>query len=255
MNKPLSRSDVVRTLYEDEIFPINRRVVGPNLYRINQTWVETPEGYAWSPDVQPVRNQPHQPILRLPETSLGEGMWAEVRVPYVDLTLANPPARAPWLVNRLATGLPPRFFYSQIAWIDQVEIDENDQVLYRVNERYGYGDLFWAPAEAFRPLTPEEMTPLSPDVEEKRILVNINRQTMSCFEGNTEVYFARVSTGALYNIQGERVDEWGTPPGQHRISNRLLYGSGVQVGSGVAGQRDVIFCCTASCSSVHNVCR
>ncbi len=220
--RPDADSAVVRTLYEDEIFPVIRRVVGTNLYRVNQTWVETPEGYAWSPDVQPVFNQPNQPVRRLPETSLGEGMWAEVSVPYVDLTLANPPARAPWLINRLETGLPPRFFYSQIVWVDQVMIDDNDQVFYRLNEKYGYGDIFWAPAEGLRPITPEEMTPLSPEVEDKRIVVDIDRQTMSCYEGNTEVYFARVSTGALYNIRGERVDEWGTPPGQHRIWRKAV---------------------------------
>lgn len=92
----------------------------------------------------------------------------------MDLALANPPACAPWLVNRLASGLPLRFFFSQIAWIDQVQVDEKDQVLYRVNKKYGYGNLFWSAAEAFRPITPEEMTPLSPDAVDKRIVVDIS---------------------------------------------------------------------------------
>lgn len=55
-------------------------------------------------------------------------MWAEVSVPYVNLILANPPARAPWLKNRLDTGLPPRFYFSQIAWVDQIRQDDNGQI-------------------------------------------------------------------------------------------------------------------------------
>ena len=122
----------------------------------------------------------------------------------------------------METGVPARFFYSQIVWVDQIEIDDNDQTWYRLNERFGYGDLFWAPAEAFRPIAPEEIAPISPEVEDKHIRVDIDRQTMSCYEGNTEVYFARASTGALFNSAGQRVDEWGTPPGQHRIWRKAV---------------------------------
>ncbi len=55
------------------------------------------------------------PTAELPQTSLGAGMWMEVSVPYVDLILSNPTARAPWFKNRIESGLPARFFYSQIA--------------------------------------------------------------------------------------------------------------------------------------------
>lgn len=214
---PDEASENIGVLYEDAIVPWLRETIGPRPYRYNQRWVETPDGYLWSPQVQPIRNQPNKPLNSLPTTSLGTGMWVEVSVPYVDLVLDNPPARAPWLRNRQATGLPPRFFYSQIAWVDQIKTDVDGQVWYRVKEQYGYGDAFWAVAEAFRPMTVEEVAPISPNVEDKRVLVDISAQTMSCYEGNTEVYFARVSTGALYDYQGNRVDAWGTPLGRHRI--------------------------------------
>ena len=220
--QPALDSSTTGALFEDALVPWIRQVVGPHPFRTNQRWVETPEGFLWAGHVQPVWNRPHPPLHELPETSLGQGMWAEVTVPYVDLQLVNPPARAPWLVNRLAAGLPPRFVYSQIVWLDQVRTDELGQVWYRLNERYGYGDLFWAPAEAFRPLAAEEMSPISPDVEDKSIRVNVAYQTMSCFEGANEVYHARVSTGALYNSRGERVKSWGTPMGNHRIWRKTI---------------------------------
>ncbi len=220
--RPDQDSPTIRLLFEDEILPVWRQVVGAQPYRTNQTWVETDGGYAWSPGLQPVRNQPNTPVRSLGTTNLEEGLWAEVSVPFVPLELINPPARAPWLVNRQASGLPPRFFYKQIVWVDQIKVDEEGKTWYRLNERFGYGDLFWAEAEAFRPLSLEEMSPISPDVETKRIVVNISRQTISCFEGPTEVYYARVSTGALYNYLGERVDVWETPAGIHRIWRKSI---------------------------------
>ena len=221
--RPHADSPTIRPLYEDEIVVVLRRLVGYQPYRFNQIWIETPDGYLWSPAVQPVRNSPNPPVRTLPETGLGPGMWAEVTVPTVDLVLDNPPVRAPWLNYRVSTlGLPPRFFYSQIVWVDRIREDETGQIWYRLNERFGSGDIFWAPAEAFHPLTPDEMSPLRPDVKEKHIEVNIAYQTMACFEGQEEVYFARVSTGALYNASGERVNAWETPIGEHRIWRKTV---------------------------------
>ena len=220
--RPDYNSQTVSALFEDAVVPWLSEAIGPRPYRDNQRWVETPEGYIWSPEVQPVLNQINTPVEELPQTSLGPGMWVEVSVPYVDLIQANPPARAPWLKNRLESGLSPRWVYSQIAWVDQIKKDDDGQVWYRLNERYGYGDMFWAVADAFRPMTPDELSPISPDVEDKRVVVDITSQTMGCYEGNTEVYFARVSTGAMYNINGERVDEWGTPLGKFRIWRKAV---------------------------------
>ena len=95
-------------------------------------------------------------------------MWAEVTVPYVDLILDNPPARAPWLQYVASINLPARFYYSQIVWADQIRVDESGQVWYRLNEKYGSGDIFWGQAEAFRPLTAEEISPINPDAPDKR---------------------------------------------------------------------------------------
>jgi lipoprotein-anchoring transpeptidase ErfK/SrfK len=222
MARPDADSQVVGTLYEDAIIAWMREVIGPMPYRPNQRWVETPDGYIWLPYLQPVRNQKNEPVAKLPITSLGSGMWAEVTVPYVNLGFSNPPARAPWLVNRLASGLPPRFFYNQIAWVNQIYIDDAGAVWYQIEERFGHGDNLWVPAETMRPLTEEEVSPISPDVDDKRILVDVTNQTLSCYEGSTEVYFCRISSGALYDFQGSRVDAWSTPLGKHRIWRKAV---------------------------------
>jgi len=76
-------------------------------------------------------------------------------------------------------------------------------------ERYGSpGDIFWAEGAAFRPLTEEDVAPIHPEVDpnEKKVVVNVTQQTLSCLEGNREVYFCRVSTG---------VGAASTPLGEH----------------------------------------
>jgi hypothetical protein len=220
--RPDIDSQIVGARYQDEIIPWLREVIGKNPFRSNQSWIETPDGYLWSPQIQPVRNLPSQPVDILPNSSLGSGMWVEVCVPFVDLILDNPPARAPWLLNKINSGSPVRWYYSQITWVDMIRKDTEGQTWYRLNERFGYGDILWGRAEAFRPLSQEEINPISPDIENKRILVDITRQTLSCFEDDREVYFARVSTGALYNINGARVESWGTPLGQHQIWRKSI---------------------------------
>lgn len=233
--RPNMNSQTVRQLAEDEVLPWLRETVGSHPSEINQNWVETPAGYVWSPHFQPVRNSPNQPLSTFPESRQEEGMWVEVSLPYVDLLLDNPPARAPWLEYRLGTVPPPRLYYSQIVWVDRIRSGDDSQVWYRINERYGsYGDIYWAAAEAFRPISPEEITPLNPEAEEKRIVVDTSHQTLSCYEGRREVHFCRVSTGALYNYLGQRVDTWSTPVGRYPIWRKLvsLHMSGGTTGGG-----------------------
>lgn len=220
--RPDAGSQIVGALYEDNVVPWIREAVGPMPGRINQRWVETPYGFVWGGNLQPVYNQPNVVIDTLPSTSLGQGMWMEVTVPYVDLILDNPPSRAPWLQYRESIGLLARFVYSQIVWVDQIRVDENNQVWYRLNEQFGSGDLFLGAAEAFRPLTADEIAPINPDAEEKQIIVNIDYQTLSCFEGKNEVYFARISSGALYDAWGSRVNVWETPVGEFPIWRKAI---------------------------------
>jgi lipoprotein-anchoring transpeptidase ErfK/SrfK len=210
--------NVVGALYEDAVVEWQREHVGRHPWRINQRWVETPEGFIYAPNLQPVSNLPQAPLSSLPETLDGRGMWAEVTVPWVDIVLDNPPPRSPWL----KTASQPRLYYSQILWVDDLRRDSDGGVWYRVNEKYGFGDIFWAGAEAFRPLSSEELEPIRPEVEDKRVIVDVTHQTMACYEGNTEVYFCRVSTGSKRDAEGNEVDEWSTPLGGHPIWRKVV---------------------------------
>lgn len=217
-SQPDVDAPTVGTLYDDAVVPWLQEVVGRFPYRYKQRWVETTDGYVWASDLQPVKNIINSPISEIPETSLGPGMWAEVTVPYTDILLEKKPA-SPGLRNRLQEGMPLRLYYSQILWIDAVRNDEDGQVWYRANERFGYGDLMWAPAAAFKPLTESEMSPINPDVEDKHIEVNVEEryQTLSCYEGNTEVYYCRIAAGKKFDPEGTPLDSSSTPKGTHTV--------------------------------------
>ena len=63
-------------------------------------------------------------------------------------------------------------------WINAIRTNEAGVVQYQVDERYGtLGDLFWADASAFRPLTEADVAPIYPQVENKRVEVNLDYQT------------------------------------------------------------------------------
>jgi len=223
--RPDEDSPTVKELFEDSVVVWQREVVGRRPLWITQRFIETSEGYIYAPNLQRVWNRPNIPITTL---AAPEGMWVEVTVPYVDIVLANPPARSPWL-EYTAT---PRLYYSQVMWVDQIQTDPSGQVLYRLSDRYGgFGDFFWAVAEAFRPIQPEEYAPLHPEVEEKLVQVNLSDQTLSCYEGSTEVYFCRVSTGP--KLGGK---SWATPLGKHTIWRKLV---SVHMTGGTSGGYDL----------------
>ena len=233
--KPDVDSPTVGVLYDDAVIPWLRETVGRNPYRYRQRYMETTDGYIWSSEVQPVRNLPNTPVKSLPLTSLGEGMWVEVSIPYVDILLDNKP-KSPGFKNKSEAGMPLRLYYSQILWVDQIKIDDQGDVWYRVNERFGYGDLMWARAEAFRPLSKEEMSPISPDVEEKLVVINVEEQyqTMTCYEGKREVYYCRISGGKKYDAEGEYLGHSSTPTGTLNIWRKQVstHMSGGTTGAG-----------------------
>ena len=223
--RPSTSSQKVSFLYEDGVATWLREVVGDStpLLFSNQRWVEIPDGYVYGAYFQPVKNLPNQPLDTLPQSSLGPGFWAEITVPYVDAVPDNQPSDNSWVKIKQDKGLPVRLYYSQIFWIDRIRQNDAGQVYYRVNPNYYGGiDMLWAAGEAFRPIKAEEIVPIHPDAENKRIEVDVTHQNLSCFEGDQEVYYCRVSTGAKVNMYGEVVDAWSTPLGDHVVTRKYL---------------------------------
>lgn len=232
---PSQSSETVGVLYEDAVIPWLKDVVAKELnYNFyNQRWLETLDGYIYAVNIQPVRNHPNQPVNALLPMSMGEGMWAEVTIPYADVSLVTNPTSNSWVKARIDQGLPLRVYYGQVYYIDQIKIKDNGSVYYRVNPNYYGGvDMFWVPAEAMHPILPEEIASINPDAENKKIIVDLSRQTLSCYEGETEVYYCRVSTGAKFDMYGNAVEKWSTPQGSYVISRKFV---SLQMSGGTTG--------------------
>ena len=227
-SEPSFNAPSLGVLYDDNIVVWQQDVVtrgyqDPNY--LNQRWVRIPEGYIYAPQLQPVKNLPNAPLTAIPNGQ--SGFWAEVTVPYANMVLEGP-AISPHIKALVEGNFPIRMYYGQVVWIDSIA-QNGGQIMYRFNENAGYhpqgytgggyGDLLWGDATAFRPLTQDDISPISPDVDPatKKIVVDRTQeyQTLSCFEGNVEVYFCRVSTGQRLDVYGNPVTEYLTPLGEH----------------------------------------
>jgi len=218
-NDPNLNTSIAK-LGADTLVEWNREVLGNVIGGLNnQRYVETPQGYIYSSVLQPTRNLPNTPITEMPVGL--PGFWAEVTVPYVDLTHEGVVA-SPWMQDHIIYNFPPRLYYGQVVWIDRVRTD-NGFPEYRWNEDaphgYGYGaygELFWGDGAAFKILTDADVAPINPDVDpnDKRIEADLDYQTLSCYEGNTEVFFCRISSGLKYDFEtGGISDKLATPVG------------------------------------------
>ncbi|PWB77857.1 MAG: hypothetical protein C3F07_00660 [Anaerolineales bacterium] len=218
-NDPNLNTSIAK-LAADTLVEWNRQVVGNVIGGLsNQHYVETPQGYIYGSVLQPTRNRPNTPITEIPAGV--PGFWAEVTVPYVDLAHEGAVA-SPWLQDHIAYNFPPRLYYGQVVWIDQIRTS-NGFVEYRWNEDAGhgygygaYGEFFWADGSGLKVLTDADVAPISPDVDpnDKRIEADLDYQTLSCYEGTTEVYFCRISSGLKYDpATGQTSDKLATPVG------------------------------------------
>jgi hypothetical protein len=214
LNNSLAKLDA------DTLVEWGRQVIGNVIGGLNnQRYVETPQGYIYASVLQPTRNLPNTPIAEMPAGQ--QGFWAEVTVPYVELAHEGVVA-SPWLQDHITYNFRPKLYYGQVVWIDQIRTS-NGFTEYRWNEDAGhgygygaYGEFFWGDGAGFKVLTEEDVAPINPDVDpnEKRIEADLDYQTLSCYEGNTEVYFCRISSGIGYDPEtGQRSDKLATPVG------------------------------------------
>ena len=78
-SKPDPESTTIKTVYNDSVLILNREVIGktPTMYWRNRRWFETPEGFIPAISVQPVENNPAQPVSELPVYGEGWGIYIE----------------------------------------------------------------------------------------------------------------------------------------------------------------------------------
>ena len=215
MSRPNPQGIELGKLYPEEVVTIVRDVVGQGMAYHTHVWNELETGgYVYAPYLQPVHNAPQPPLTTL----LADGVWGEISIPYIDARTL-PQTDAP-VVYRL--------YYSGVFRILEIVLGLDGAPWYRLTMETGIH--MHVPAETVRPIPADELTPISPDVTNKRIVVHMQQQALSAFEGQTEVYRARISSGANYFGEDGKTLLNGTPGGerpiwQKRISRHMQGGT------------------------------
>jgi lipoprotein-anchoring transpeptidase ErfK/SrfK len=219
-SRPDADSNQVGTKYQDAVVVILREVVGrgPRANPVNHRWFETSEGYLWAPHVFPMEFRINQPLETIPDGQV----WVEVTVPWVQ-GRTQPSEYAP--SAQLYGGVPATLYHSSLYPATKAVADTQGRIWYFLDE---LALPMYARAEGLRAITADEVAPISPEVEDKRIVVDLTTRlhTLSARENGKEVFFAYISSG---KIDTEKHTS-ATPPGIHpiwrkRIGNRMLGGN------------------------------
>ena len=177
----------------DEVIPLLSTVIGEAPWPSNPVWYQTAEGYIHSAFVQPVEDHPTSGIAPITPP----GVWLQVSVPLAETRL-KPNAR--WVSRKIYYG-------SVYRAVDAVQ-DDGGQWWYRLQDGIAYSPGPYVLASSLRYLPPESLTPISPERTDKKIVVNVTQQEMTCFEGDTPVFSSRTATGYAPHY---------TPRGQYEV--------------------------------------
>ena len=203
-SRPHPDSSILNYLRQDHVVESYCQIVGQGYYDRNHVWFETPQGFVWSAYAQPVKNQ----LNPIQDTIPADGIWTEVTVPYVD-GRSRPDPYAPTVY---------RLYYSMILNVDERVEGSDGEIWYRVHDENNI--IMYAPGTSFRPITAEEIAPISPEVEDKVIRVNLWRQDLSAYENGVEVYYCRIASGYAYYKDEER--HWHTPVGSWYTWRKMI---------------------------------
>lgn len=194
--KPTYASKELGYYVTDTVIEILEERVGEPEPFHNPIWLRTKDGWIHSSYVQPVANVLNEPLLDIPSG----GMLAEVTVPFTQS----------WLIEENNWKRSYRFYYGSTFWVTYSFIGANESVWYQViDDRYGgYQNVN---AQHMRAVNAAELTPISPNVRDKLIEIDLNKQRLVAFERNQPVFTARIATGYF---------EGDTPQGEFRIERK-----------------------------------
>jgi len=205
---PKVGAKVVRVAKRDEVLRLYEQVAGDAEMAHNNIWYKTDDGYAYSSWIQPVNA-----IKNPPEPDrAAEKFWGEITVPFSDARV-SPDSQA----RRLT-----RLYYTGVFRVIGAVQDAGGEWWYRLQDGVTFSPGPYVPAAHVRRFDPSELTPLSPGVENKRIVIDLAKQMMTAYEGDTPLVTSRTATG---------YGPFQTPKGSYRIirkrtTSRMIGGAG-----------------------------
>lgn len=205
--RPDLESQRIKGLPRDTLIRLEETVIsdGPPL---NRKWYRVEGGFIHSAYIQRVEgSRLNQPLLYVTRA----GRLGEVSVPFTN-SLMREGDRWEALY---------RLYYQSVHWITGVLIGPDGKAWYKLTDELLRLD-YYVPAHHVRPVEPEELAPISPDVPpgQKRIEVSLVDQTVAAFEGNKVVLNTKVSTGLPSLVQASGLPTL-TPRGRFKIGPKV----------------------------------
>jgi len=209
---PNDKSDIIGKRYRDQLVHVYEEVISPDGPAYNPLWYRVWGGYLHSAYLQRVTIRHNQPLQAVPEA----GKLAEVTVPY---TLAY--QYTAWDGWQPWKGQP--LYYSTTHWITSIGDGPDGEPWYELTSEIDSNLKYFVPSHHLRPISDEEISPISPDVppERKRIEVSIGRQTLTAYEDEKAVLTTRVSTGIPSARRSPEDLPTATPTGSFRIYSKM----------------------------------
>jgi lipoprotein-anchoring transpeptidase ErfK/SrfK len=199
--EPSDASTIIRNWERDSLVHIYD-TVEVETPGANPHWYRVFGGYMNAARLQKVRIHYNTPLSSLPTPKL----LSEVTVPYTEA----------YRYNQYDGWVPLyRLYFSSTQWITGIDTGPDGKPWYVIQDEADKNLHYFVPSMQLRPISPEEFTPISPDVplENKRIDVNLSTQTLICYEYEHVVLNTKVSTG-----QGSLL---ATPAGNFNIQVKL----------------------------------
>jgi len=166
----------------------------------NAAWYQVNnEGYTYSGWVQPVQTNYQKPIFNIPAA----GQVGEITVPLSDTK------EAPYVYAERGY----RVYYGSTHWVKRVVVTREEKSIWYEIFDFHLKKYFYVASHDMRLVPDAELTLLSPNVpdEEKHIVIDLNMQLVTAFEGEQLVFSQRCSSGA----QGTE-----TPTGEFRTYHK-----------------------------------
>jgi lipoprotein-anchoring transpeptidase ErfK/SrfK len=178
--EPKTKGALVVNKAYDDIIPLTGQVLGEAPWPSNPIWYQTEGGYIHSGFVQPVENQPSGG----PAPIVPPGIWVQVSVPIAE--------------TRLKPGAPRvsrKIYYGTVYRAVDAVPDETGQWWYRLQDGIAYSPGPYVLATSLRYLSPAALAPISADRTDKKIVVDVVKQEVTCFEGEAPIFSTRTATG------------------------------------------------------------
>ncbi len=205
---PRDDARIIRQRFRDEILNIYREITPPTGPSWNPVWYRVWGGYVHSAQVQKVDIR-HNPVM---QSVREEGQLAEVTVPFTQTMRYSKYdgwTRLYWL------------YYQTTHWITGLDEGPDGTPWYELTDELG-NTKYYVPAHHLRPIPDHELTPISPNVpaEDKRIEVELHRQTLTAYEGDDPVLYTKISSG-VYSNTGTNGIPTNTPTGRFNIMVKM----------------------------------